>query len=139
MPTRKVAADLADVGPAIAWADNQLLEAGVAEDVRLDVQVCVEEALANLILHGVAPSDDKRIGIAVSVDGSQASVRITDACTPFDPTSGTLPAAPTLNDALLGGHGLRLIRRLTQRLTYASDGTTNELTLVFDLRTTGAP
>jgi hypothetical protein len=54
--SRTVRDDLGDVGPAIAWAGEFADQAGLAADARFAVDLSLEEALANLIMHGQADS-----------------------------------------------------------------------------------
>jgi anti-sigma regulatory factor (Ser/Thr protein kinase) len=131
MPTRAVADDLRDVDRAVQWADAWLAEAGVAEAVRLDIQVCIEEALANLILHAKSRDGDKAVRLAVYREGDTPVVRVFDRCRPFDTAGAPLPAVPGLDDERIGGSGLRLIRGLAGDLAYRTSDHENELVLTF--------
>src|SRR5262245_32115005 len=117
MITRAVAPVLADIGPAIGWADERLADCGVAQDLRTDIQVCVEEALANLVLHGKADAG-KDIRLAVGREAQTVVIQIEDRCQPFDPTNADFPPRATLENDVVGGAGLRLIRGLAASMRY---------------------
>jgi anti-sigma regulatory factor (Ser/Thr protein kinase) len=131
MRCRPVADDLSDVRGATAWVGQQVVEAEVAEEVRFNIEVCVEEALANLIEHGRPARDAKDISIAVAADPEGATILVTDRCVPFDAAEAPAPERPSLDDMHSGGQGLRLIRAFASELTYRTAEGGNELTMRF--------
>jgi anti-sigma regulatory factor (Ser/Thr protein kinase) len=128
---RPVAEDLGDIGPAIHWADDQAVAAGLGETLRFAIQICLEEALANLILHAQAQQGRKDITLAVAADSTGATITVADCCLPFDVTTATLPAVPDPSNMQEGGQGLRLLRRFSTALSYRSLDAGNELQMVF--------
>jgi len=126
MYRRTVAEDLADVGAAIAWADGLAAEHGLSDDVRYAIQLCLEEALANLIQHGKPSAESKDLAIAIGIDAPNASVTVGDACVPFDPTR----PRPHEN-AEIGGRGLLLMQSFARGITYRRAGARNELVFRF--------
>jgi anti-sigma regulatory factor (Ser/Thr protein kinase) len=126
--SRAVRDDLGDVGPAIAWAGEFADRAGLSADVRFAIDLSLEEALANLIMHGQPRGADKGIEVSIAGDADGITITIADRCAPFDVT--THHAAP---DAELsaGGRGLRLLRSFAPNLDYAADGDRNLLTMRF--------
>jgi anti-sigma regulatory factor (Ser/Thr protein kinase) len=131
MRRRPVADDLGDVPSATAWVGQQVAEAEIAEDVRFNIEVCVEEALANLIEHGRPARDAKDIAIAVATDAQGATILVTDRCVPFDAAEAPSPERPRPDDMRAGGQGLRLMRAFASELTYRATGGHNELTMRF--------
>lgn len=127
MDSRPVKDDLGDVGPAIAWAGEIVGQAGLSENVRFAVDLGLEEALANLIMHGRVQAAGKDIVMSVAAGPEEAVVTITDRCAPFDVT--TVERNPTGFD--IGGRGLRLLHAFVSELTYKALGDRNELTLRF--------
>lgn len=133
MAGRRVADDLADVAPATRWADERLAAAGASDELRNAVGVCVEEALANLILHGrAADATDKAIDLDLAATGAGVTLTIRDSCAPFDIAGAAIPGAPSHADMRVGGQGLRLLRGFASTLDYRSAGGRNVLTLTFD-------
>ena len=129
MLSRPVQDDLGDVGPAIAWVGDILDAAGLSPDIRFAVDLGLEEALANLIIHGVALVGDKDIELSVTASSVEALVAITDRCAPFDVTDTANEPHPAEFD--VGGRGLRLLRAAVSDLSYASADGRNTLTLRF--------
>jgi anti-sigma regulatory factor (Ser/Thr protein kinase) len=113
------------VGSAIEWADDITVRAGAPERVRQDFQVCLEEALANLIMHGKAAAE-KEIGLTLIANESGVEAYISDRCVPFDVTTAHIPKADA---ARTGGVGMRLLRTFASELSYESGATGNMLRL----------
>jgi phosphoserine phosphatase RsbU/P len=132
MPDLSVASDLGAVDGAVRWADGVFQGLEVPETLRSDIQVCLEEALANLIVHGRREDGDKGIAVTLACEGAGAVVSIRDRCVPFDAATALIPPPPTGPDAPPGGHGLRLIRMLSSRLTYRAGPDGNELRMFFE-------
>lgn len=129
MPRRAVEDDLRDVGAAIAWTGEWT--AALAEDDRFALEVCVEEALANLITHGRAAGGEKAIALTVVADDARAVIEITDGCAPFDLTAAVPPPREGADALLEGGRGLKLIRSFAGDLAYESEPGGNRLTMRF--------
>lgn len=131
MLLRTVDDALEAVDGAVAWADALVAEAGAPQDARYNLQVCLEEILANLVLHARRrPGRDKAIAVAVMANHEAIFARVTDHCEPFDLTQAPLPAAPTSEDMRIGGQGMRLVRAFTERLDYIADADGNRLDLL---------
>lgn len=131
MRRRSVADDLSDVRGATAWVGQLVAEAELAEEVRFDIEVCVEEALANLIEHGRPAESAKDIAIAVEANRNEAMILVTDRCVPFDVAAAPSPEPPGPGDMRAGGQGLRLMRAFANELTYRTQAGRNELTMRF--------
>ena len=132
MCRRSVADDLTDVRGATTWVDQLAADAGLSDDVRYNIEVCLEEALANLIQHGCVLDGRKDIIVAFAAAGRQATITVVDRCVPFDAAREPPPSRPTREDLRVGGQGLRLMRAFSNGMTYRSDGGRNELTMWFD-------
>ena len=130
-------ASLARLAEVRAFVRQTLAGRAVDPEATADVVQAVDEIVTNVIEHGYAGREGK-IDVEIEVDGD-ATVRVRDACPPFDPTAVPAPdtGAP-LDRRPLGGMGLHLSRELTDRMTHRilpSGG--NELTLVKRLATAG--
>jgi anti-sigma regulatory factor (Ser/Thr protein kinase) len=127
--SRVVRDDLGDIGPAIAWAGEFADRAGLSADVRFAIDLSLEEALANLILHGRARGADKGIEVSVAGDANGITIIIADRCAPFDVTTHQIVENEDAFSA--GGRGLRLLRSFAPNLEYAAGGDRNLLTMRF--------
>ncbi len=129
---RPIENDLKAVRPAAEWAEAILVAAGTDEALRNDVQVCLEEALANLIVHAQPRGEDKAIAVGLSASPNAATLLITDRCTPYDLTNDALTLAPPApGEIRIGGNGVKLIRSLAGRVLYTAQAEQNELRLEF--------
>jgi anti-sigma regulatory factor (Ser/Thr protein kinase) len=129
MRHRSVADDLSDVSGATAWVARQVAGADLAEDLRYNIEVCVEEALANLVEHARPLGDVKDIAVCVDAERDGATVVVTDRCVPFDSTRAPPPADSGARP--VGGRGLRLMRAFSSELAYRTCDGRNELTMRF--------
>lgn len=95
------------------------------------LEVCLHEALANVITHGGATAIAAPIRIRLEVRDPRcsASVTVIDAGRAFDPSSVPERISPhTLADTEPGGLGLVMIRRFSDWLDYRHEGGLNHLT-----------
>jgi anti-sigma regulatory factor (Ser/Thr protein kinase) len=113
-----------------SWVQTLEHASGLSADETFALGLCLEEAVANIIMYGGAAGGD----IHVTVTRSRAGlvVRIEDDGWQFDPTSVPAPAPPrTLDDATAGNLGIHLIRSFSSGMRYQRERGRNTLTLTF--------
>ena len=111
------------------WAQRQALP----EDVVFSIRLCLEEILANIVMHGFSPGDHT-ISVGLHCEGSEALVTVIDDGKPFDPLAAAAEIQGTsLADAALGGRGLILVKSYANRLAYGRDDGCNRLVMGFTL------
>lgn len=98
------------------------------------VDLCLTEIVTNCIIHGyahmAAPTD--AVIVSLARHNAQVVCCIDDRGVAFDPLAHVLAPLPaSLQDAPIGGSGLRLVRRFADRLDYRREGGINHLTVVF--------
>ena len=104
----EIHASISDVRLASEWLARSATSVGVPEEDRARLDMCLNEALANVLAHGGEIAAANAIGLQLQVsagpNAGQASVCISDAGPTFDATSA-LPKtrACTLADAMPGG------------------------------------
>jgi anti-sigma regulatory factor (Ser/Thr protein kinase) len=130
--SREVKDDLGDVGPAIEWVGGFIDQAGLSADVRFAIDLSLEEALANLIVHGKCAGDDKAIVVSVAADAEGATITLTDRCAPFDATKHRDRVDET--GLKIGGRGLLLMQSFAGELDYSAGSDGNTLTMRFPAR-----
>lgn len=124
---RTISADLPSLGGLLDDLAAHLAARGIAERPAYAVQLVCEELVANTIRHGRARDPLRRPTVEVAVRlGLPIEIRIDDDAEPFDPTRiPEPPIATDLDDASVGGRGIRLVRAATSRFTWRLSGGRN--------------
>lgn len=113
------------VGDAGDWMASWLAPREVPPDTIFAMRLCLEEALANIAMHGAA-ENQVSIGAALAEEPGRLVLSISDDGPPFDPVTAALPEGQEI-----GGNGLLLLRRYCNDLNYRRDQGRNLLTLAF--------
>jgi len=127
---------LSELSRVWVWAEAFAVDHGLAEKTRFAMHLCIEEALANVVLHGYRNEPGHRIGIQPSVSGGWLFLAIEDEAPPFAPaqSNGPRPGGPTDLETLEpGGNGILLMRRFAGSVNYEPLPHGNRLTLGFPL------
>ncbi|MGO9940686.1 MAG: ATP-binding protein [Terracidiphilus sp.] len=117
------------------WVEAIADQHGFAEDIRFAMQLCMEEALANVVLHGYRNEPGHPIAIQTWVSASTLFFAIEDKAPPFEPpepgptNDSTKPA--DLERIEPGGNGIRLLRRFAGSVGYERLSSGNRLTIGF--------
>ena len=131
--------DQGEIGRALAWLETQAEAAELPMRAMFALNLGLDETLANIVMHGFrepAPSDQASSGspteqlrdpatgapivhIECSSDEEAFDLTVRDNGKPFDPTAqASAELAESLEEATLGGHGLRLMRHFLHHLHY---------------------
>lgn len=109
---------------ASTWLAEVARQHNVPDEIIESLDVCLNEALANVLSYGGAGSTMAPITISfqnqiVDQYGRLAVVCIEDSGGAFDPTTANSKPRPvSLSTAEPGGHGLVIIRAFADQLTY---------------------
>jgi anti-sigma regulatory factor (Ser/Thr protein kinase) len=104
----------------------------LSDDTSFAVQLCLEEAVANIIMHGGVNGDRVEIAIELERDGGTLVARIEDSGREFDPTQFPPPSvAKSLEEAKVGDLGIHLMRNFASDMHYERRDGRNRLTLRF--------
>jgi len=127
----EVAAELGNLAEIHRFVRESIAGWDLAPSVVYDLQLAVEEATANIILHGYRGRPGT-IEIDLSRQGDELVVRLRDDAPPFDPTGLPPPdLALPVEQRPVGGIGVYLMCQamdeVTHRLTPRGG---NELTLI---------
>jgi anti-sigma regulatory factor (Ser/Thr protein kinase) len=123
--------EIGELDQLSAWVQGVEKQIGLAPDVGFALELCLEEAIANIIMYGDKNSHGE---IYVTVRRSSPGVvaRIEDDGWPFDPTAAPAPVRPqSLEDATAGNMGIHLIRTFATDMRYERNRGLNTLTLTF--------
>lgn len=117
---------------AQAWVEAIAARHGWGPRLLFGIALSLEEVVANVVNHGFPqpPAEGARIWLRCTVAHGRVTLRIEDNGIAFDPTRFDVPkAAPTLEDADVGGHGIQLVRHYMDEVRYAREGGRNVLVL----------
>ena len=125
-----IRADLDEIPRVTAVLDRIMRERGFARDAILDLQLAVEEVVANAIIHGYR-GEAGDVAIIIHATDRVVEVRIMDRAPPFNPLSLPEPDRKSdLTDRQIGGLGIYLVRHVVDDITYRYAGGKNILTVV---------
>jgi len=119
------------------WVDALADRHRVTQDTRYAMQLCMEEALANVVLHGYGNQPGNPIVIRASIADGSLFLAIEDQAAPFapidpDPPNDVRPPA-NLESIEPGGNGILLMRHFAASVAYEELPGGNRLTLGFPL------
>jgi anti-sigma regulatory factor (Ser/Thr protein kinase) len=126
----RTAAAAALAARAAAWVDAFAAANGLDPRTVYRLHLSVEELVVNAVLHADGAT---RFDVALSRGGDGAvELAAADDGPPFDPTASVPPPAPaSVEEAAIGGLGLRLVLASAAAARYRRDGGENRLTLSF--------
>ncbi len=110
------------------WVDDVAQRVGLPEALVFGLQLCLEEAVSNVIRHGGVAAEWSEIRVSlVERDGAFAAL-IEDEGPAFDPTHQPTPEpVSSIDSAKIGGLGIHLMRQFTTRIDYWREGSCNRL------------
>lgn len=118
------------------WVEHISDRHTLSEETRFAIHLCIEEALANVILHGYHAEPGHPIYLVASVSGDALLFAIEDHAPPFTPDEPGTPIGAMMPSGALealtpGGNGIRLMRRFAASLEYKPLPNGNRLTIGF--------
>ena len=123
--------DVAELERLAGWIEG-FTRGGTSPDVSFAVQLCLEEAVANIIMYGAAKDDALVIAVELERNCGALVARIEDNGRQFDPTRAPPPApAASLDEAKVGDLGIHLMRSFANGMDYERRNGRNRLTLRF--------
>jgi sigma-B regulation protein RsbU (phosphoserine phosphatase) len=123
--------DVAELQRLAGWVEG-FAQQGISSDVSFAVQLCLEEAVANIIMYGATRGDPLEISVELERNGATLVARIEDNGRQFDPTRAPPPAvAASLEKAKVGDLGIHLMRSFASGMNYERRDGRNRLTLRF--------
>jgi anti-sigma regulatory factor (Ser/Thr protein kinase) len=122
--------ELAQIPP---WIERLASRFSIPESTQFAMNLCLEEALSNVIWHGYSGKPDHSIAVYFASPGEDYFVFVVeDQAPPFNPVDS--PELPSLNEREnndIGGQGIRLLRQFADSLEYQATPTGNRLSIGF--------
>lgn len=133
-----VACRVDEIGRVAAALDELAARSALPADAVMDMQVALDEVLANVVSYAHPEGGGGRIRVVIAVRPDALDAEVTDDGAPFDPLSASAPDrdAP-LENRRIGGLGIHFVRSLMSEVRYRRVGSRNVLVLRRLLR--GAP
>jgi len=124
--------DLATIYP---WFESIAERIALPASSLFQIQLVLEEAASNAALHGFDAGRVGEILLEVAANPTQVIAVLSDQGRPFDPLTAAppSPAPRSLDEAAIGGLGIKLMHKFASALRYRRIGPTNELTMIFDV------
>lgn len=123
--------EVAELERLAGWIEG-FTRQGTSPDVSFAVQLCLEEAVANIIMYGGAKDDGIVIAVELERNYGTLVARIEDNGRQFDPTRAPQPVpAASLDEAKVGDLGIHLMRSFANGMDYERRDGRNRLTLRF--------
>lgn len=127
---------LSDLTLVTRWVHALSVRFHFPERASFAIDLCLEEALSNVIRHGYAGDPTQRIEVEFSISRERrVSFVIEDAAPhfrPFDPEAPVLaPSSASLEEIVPGGQGIPLIRKFADAVEWEPLPKGNRLTLLF--------
>jgi serine/threonine-protein kinase RsbW len=126
---------LEDLGLIWPWVESLATEHAVPADTGFAIDLCLEEAVSNVIRHGYGGQPDRPISIDFAIEPGELAFTIEDQAPPFDPLAlpavEETPAPASIDEIPLGGRGIALMRKFAGSLAYERLPGGNRLTIRF--------
>jgi serine/threonine-protein kinase RsbW len=123
--------DLSELSRLAAWIEARAPHQ-LSTNASFAVQLCLEEAVANIIMHSGTKNDGLEITIELEGNSERLVARIEDNGGKFDPTQFPYRSvANSLKEAKVGQVGIHLIRSFADGMHYGRRDGRNQLTLRF--------
>ena len=104
--TFAVHASIEDISRVTEWTEAATARLDLPGSVCFAVQLCFEEAVSNIVRHGIPPGTPARQDLRVSLERREQAVwaTVVDSGIAFDPLQVAPPAAASsIEDATVGG------------------------------------
>ena len=122
---------MAHLSKATAFVESFCEAHGLAPADVMRLTLVVEELFTNTVTHGHGGDCDAPVRIALSATAGHIELAYDDTAPPFDPVAHLASNAATLDvdDRRVGGLGIALVLRMTERAGYAREDGCNRLML----------
>lgn len=122
--------ELARIPP---WIEHLAAMHAIPVETQFAMNLCLEEALSNIVRHGYADAPGHIISIRYLMPRSGVfRFVLADEAPHFNPVEAVLPPIPSSLDNLqVGGQGIRLMRQFADSLKYEAAPKGNRLCLTF--------
>ena len=115
------------------WIGSFTRHHNIAEEISFKMELAVVEAVTNIINYAY---DDQQSNVSITskIIGNAIVIELEDSGRPFNPlASPDLETVDRLEDAKVGGWGIRLIKNYTDDCIYQRENSTNRLKMTISM------
>jgi len=128
-----IKAELAELARLATWAEAFARSARLSANLLFAIQLCIEEAVANIIMYSGAAERREDVAVELMQAGDDVVAIIEDGGRSFDPTTAPAHRKPTtIEEAQVGELGIHLMRSFSAGIKYERRDGRNRLTLRFN-------
>jgi anti-sigma regulatory factor (Ser/Thr protein kinase) len=122
---------VSEIPRLIEWVEARCAAEGIAGELAMKLALVLEEAVANVINHGLPGAQPPhRLAVRLAIGADIVAAEVIDNGRPFDPTGAPPPdLSLPLEERQPGGLGIHLMRELMDGLDYRRSGDSNILRL----------
>ena len=121
---------LSDIARLRAWIESLAWRHAIPENVEFAINLCLEEAVSNIILHGYDADSEGSVIVRFTMPRHDLFVfLVEDDARHFNPLN--VPTANLGSKARVGGQGIHFLRQFADELKYELTPTGNRLRIAF--------
>jgi anti-sigma regulatory factor (Ser/Thr protein kinase) len=122
--------NLSEIAKLPTWIRGLALRYAIPKETEFAVNVCLEEAVSNVIRHGYGEGEVGKVIVHFTMpEPDLFEFTVEDEAQHFNPLNTTVPNSKgTLR---VGGQGIHFLRHFTQKLEYTMMPIGNRLSMVF--------
>jgi serine/threonine-protein kinase RsbW len=130
-----LANDVKEVARVIDTLEEFGAARGIAPEQSLRFALALDELITNIIMHGFAGRSGGIIQLAIEHADGALKAELSDDGPPFDPFRAEIEAPHgEIEDRMIGGLGLSLVKVSMDRLGYRRDGGFNRVNMEMKLK-----
>ena len=135
-----LSSELSQISRIFPWIEALASQYEIVESLQFAINLCLEEAVSNVIRHGYANQAGRFIAVRFMISSEGNLVfTVDDDAPPFNPLeAASLPVLDEQGETRIGGHGIRLIRGFADMLEYEPTSTGNRLHIAFSKNVSSA-
>lgn len=121
------------------WLEGLASRHDIPGEVQFAIDLCLEEAVSNVIRHGYAGAEDRSVSVVFAMPRSgYFEFVVEDEAPHFNPLAApALEAVSTEQAIRVGGQGIRLLRQFADSVEYESTPRGNRLRIGFSVAGSG--
>lgn len=134
-----IATRLDELARVAAALDELAARCGLPVDAVADMQIALDEVVANAVTHGAPAQGDGEVRVVIAVQPGALEAEVSDDGVAFDPLTAAPPDRDSpLEQRRVGGLGIHFVRSLMSDVSYRRVGGRNVLLLRRQLAGPGA-